>query len=148
MPSSSNKKNPFTPENVSSAALVAVGMVEDSGTIYGESTQDRLTLSIDSSSGGVLLRCESAMGFSASVRIGDAINTTTNNNDDDLDRVELESQFINVVHSDGTVIDCSGALILSNCQMLLFAKEQQQQQYGWFWLEVRPSFRFNAVRPS
>ena len=124
-------KNPFTPENVSSAPLVAVGMVEDRSTIYGESTQDRLTLSIDNG----VLRCESAMGFSASVRIGDAINTANNN---DLDRVELESQFINVVHSDGTAINCSGALILSNCQMLLFAKEQ----FGWFWLEVRPSFRF------
>ena len=128
-------KNPFTPENVSSSSappLVAVGMVEDSSTIYGESTQDRLTLSIDSSG---VLRCESAMGFSASVRIGDAINTANNN---DLDRVELESQFINVVHSDGTAINCSGALILSNCQMLLFAKEQ----FGWFWLEVCPGFRF------
>lgn len=130
-------QNRFTPENV--PALVAVGVVEGPGLLYGESTQERLTLSIDSSG---VLRCESALGFSATVRVNDAINTANTSSSED-GQVELQSPFVNVVLSDGTAIDCEGALYLSNCQMLLFAKEAQ---YGWFWFEVRPSFKENAIQ--
>jgi hypothetical protein len=101
--------------------------------------ESRLTLGIDSS--GVLL-CESMHGLRVTVRINDAINTA-NIAADEEGRMELHQDFVDVVLSDGTSIICEGALYPSRPQMIL---NGVCRDYGWFWLDICPSFSENAIQ--
>ena len=123
-----SQRNRFTPANV--PVLQAHGVIEGPDVF---TSHNQMTLSIDSNTG--ILHCTSTNGFSATVRIEDAVNTGTF-----FGSNTLSSHYVDVTLSDGTVLICDGTLYPFDCHLLLHSRVE-----SWFWLEVRPRFAGNDV---
>ena len=117
--------NKFTQANA--ASLQATGRVSAGGR--------RLPLTLDIESNGDLV-CSNENGFNLIVKISDIMNASGRAT---RLRMSVPSSFVNCTLADGSVILCEGHIYPSDGTLRLDAVDQDE--FSWFWFEVRKNFR-------
>jgi hypothetical protein len=105
--------------------------LEVSGRVSSGGRKQSFVLSVESDG---IIRCIGSDGFNVSIDVAKVLNSTRKRN-----IICISTEHINCVLDDGMTLKCEGHMSPKHGKLRLDALDQDD--FAWFWLEIRPSFR-------